>query len=257
MNISPINIIDENNIEFYLSGKSFTTNSVENTIIENEVISDKLSPLAWALANFTFTNEALIWNKGIYVITYNITESKYYLGNSEVLATSEMFLAEYLMAAGIIGYDEKEIASTFEHAANNIDQYVNLDFVKTVNENNNLINIMKLGENIYISRINESAKIYNFFKANNANTALEYVNEKTNVDITTFVAELLEGEAAERATVLTEISNIEEMITFLKDSRGLLADADRGIPEIKAADALIENEITRFDTKIIELKSTI
>ena len=47
------------------------------------------------------------------------------------------------------------------------------------------------------------------------------------------------------------------MITFLKDSRGLLADADRGIPEIKAADALIENEITRFDTKIIELKSTI
>ena len=54
-----------------------------------------------------------------------------------------------------------------------------------------------------------------------------------------------------------KISNIEEMITFLKDSRGLLADADRGLPEIKAADALIENEITRFDTKIIELKSTI
>ena len=254
MNISPVHIIDENNIEFYLNGKSFTANSIENTIIENETISKELSPLAWALENFNFTNELLIWNKDIYVIKYNITESKFYLGNSEMLTEN---IAEYLLSAGVIRYEEKSIAMTFEHASKNIDKYIDLDFVKTVNENNNLINIMKLGENVYISRTNESAKIYNFFKATTANTALEYVNEKTNVDITTFITELLEGESAERAVILNEISTIEEMINFLKDSRGLLADADRSIDEIKAADALIEDEIARFDSKIIELKSTI
>jgi hypothetical protein len=254
MNISPVNIIDENNIEFYISGKSFTTNSIENTIIENELISKELSPLAWALDNFNFTNESLIWNKGIYIVKYNITEAKFYLGNSEMLTES---ITEFLLAAGVIKYDEKAIAMTFEHAAKNIDKYVDLDFVKTVNEKGNLINIMKLGKNVYISRINESARIYNFFKANNANAALEYVNEKTNVDISAFVANLLEGDAANRAVVFHEISNIKEMINFLKDSRGLLADADRSIDEIKEADELIEDEIVRFDAKIIELKSTI
>lgn len=254
MNIAPIHIIDENNIEFYLSGKSFTVNSIENTIIENEIISDELNPLAWAFENFNFTNELLIWNKDIYVIKYNITENKFYLGNSEMLTEN---IAEYLLSAGVIRYEEQSIAKVFEHAAKNIDKYVDLDFVKTVNENNNLINIMKLDKNVYISRFNESAKIYNFFKATTANSALEYVNEKTNVDITTFVADLLEGEAAQRAVVLNEISTIEEMINFLKDSRGLLADADRSIDEIKAADALIEDEILKFTTKIIELKSVI
>jgi DNA-binding SARP family transcriptional activator len=114
---------------------------------------------------------------------------------------------------------------------------------------------MKVGENIYISRINETAKIYNFFKANNANAALEFVAEKTNVDVTDFLAESLEGEAAERAKLLSTISEKTDIINFLKDQRGLLAEADRSIEEIKAADALIEGEIERFENEVKELQS--
>ena len=45
------------------------------------------------------------------------------------------------------------------------------------------------------------------------------------------------------------------MIAFLKDQRGLLAEADKSIPEIKAADSLINEEIASWETKIAELQA--
>lgn len=254
MNLSPIKIIDENRIEFYLHGKSFTANTAENTIVENEAISTELVSLAWASENFQFTNEAIIWFKGAHKMVYKIQEGKFIMGNAEIL--DENF-TNFIMAAGVIRYEEKPIAEAFVNAAKNIESFVTLDFVKTVNENDNLIDIMKLGENIYISRLNESSKIYNFFKATTANAAVEYVNEKTNTDITGFVAELVEGELAGRVATLKKIETLEEMIHFLKDQRNLLADADRAIDEIKAADTLIEGEISKINSEVKELKATL
>ena len=254
MNLSPIKIIDENRIEFYLHGKSFTANTAENTIVENEAISNELVSLAWASENFQFTNEAIIWFKGAHKMLYKIQEGKFIMGNAEIL--DEGF-TNFIMAAGVIRYEEKPIAEAFVNAAKNIESFITLDFVKTVNENGNLIDIMKLGENIYISRLNEASKIYNFFKATTANAAVEYVNEKTNTDITGFVAELVEGELSDRVATLKKIETLEEMIHFLKDQRNLLANADRAIDEIKAADALIEGEITKINADVKELKATL
>lgn len=254
MTISPINIINENNVEFYLHGKSFTVNTEENTIIENETLSDNLMSLAWALENFQFTNESIVWYKGSSKMVYKIEEGKFYLGNTEVL--DENF-SEFLLTSGTIRYEDKSTAAAFENAANNIDKYIDLDFVKTVNENGNIVDIMKLGENVYISRLNEGAKIYNFFKANTANAALEYVTEKTNVDVTEFLSELLEGEASDRANTMSAIKDKKNIINFLKDQRGLLAEADRSIEEIAAADALIEGEIAKFEQEIKELEATL
>ena len=254
MTISPVNIINENNVEFYLHGKSFTVNTEENTVTENETISENLMSLAWALENFQFTNEAITWYKGSSKIVYKIEEGKYFLGNTEILDEN---LTNFLMDSGTIRYEETSISEAFVNATKNISNYINLDFVKTVHENENLVDIMKLGDNVYISRMNETAKIYNFFKASNANTALEYVTEKTNVDVTEFLSELLEGEAAGRAKTLKVIESKQDLVYFLKDQRGLLAEADRSIEEIKLASDLIEGEITRFENEIKELKETL
>lgn len=254
MNLSPINILDENNIEFYLHGKSFTINTAENTVVENESMSTELQTLAWASENFQFIGESIVWYKGIYKMVYNIAEAKFYAGGTEVL--DENF-TEFLMASGMISYGEKPVAKAFETAAANADKFVQLDFVKTVNENGNLIDVMKAGQNIYISRLNESAKIYNFFKANTAKSAVDFVTEKTNVNITEFVAELLEGELTEYVDALEELRQKGELIDFLKDQRNRLAEADRSIEEINAADALIEGEINRIETEIAELKATL
>ena len=254
MTISPVQIINENTISFYLNGKVFSVDSNENTITESESISDEMSTLSWALENFNFTNEAITWYSGIHTISYRIEEGKYFLSNTEILDEN---IAEFLMAAGVIRYDEKIIAETFKFATNNLEKYVTLDFVKTVNENGNLIDIMKSGDNVYVSRLNEGNKIYNFFKADNANAVVEYVNEKAGVDVTSFLTELVEGEVADRAITLAKIEELEEISHFLKDQRGLLADADRAIDEIEAADTLIEGEISRVFTEIAELKATL
>lgn len=254
MTISPINIINENNVEFYLHGKSYTVNTDENTIVENEEISNNVLALAWAQENFQFTNESITWFHGSSRISYNVTESKFYLNSSEILSEN---IANYLLTAGVIRYDETSIAENLQNAANNIDKFINLDFVNTVNERGNLVDIMKLGNNVYVSRINETSKIYNFFKASSANAALEFVTEKTGVDATDFLSDLLEGEAAKRSNILKSISEKEDLIYFLKDQRGLLAEADRSIEEIRMADALIEGEIERFENEIKELKATL
>ena len=254
MTISPVNIINENNVEFYLHGKSFTVNTEENTVTEIETISENLMALAWAQENFQFTNEAIVWYKGVTKVVYTIEEGKYLLGNTEILDEN---LTNFLIASGTIRYEETPISEAFVNATKNLNNYVNLDFVKTIQENENLVDIMKLGENVYISRMNETAKIYNFFKASNANKALEYVTEKTNVDVTEFLSELLEGEAADRAKTLNAIEEKQDLVYFLKDQRGLLAEADRSIEEIKLADDLIEGEIARFENEIKDLKATL
>ena len=51
------------------------------------------------------------------------------------------------------------------------------------------------------------------------------------------------------------ISTYEDMIVFLKDQRGLLAEADKSIEEIKAADILINEEIATWETKIATLRA--
>ena len=45
------------------------------------------------------------------------------------------------------------------------------------------------------------------------------------------------------------------MIAFLKDQRGLLAEADKSIEEIKAADTLISNEINSWESKIADFNA--
>jgi predicted nucleic acid-binding Zn-ribbon protein len=66
---------------------------------------------------------------------------------------------------------------------------------------------------------------------------------------------MLEGELAEEAKKSEEIYKYEDMISFLKDQRGLLAEADKSIEEIKEADSLINSEIKSWEEKIEALKA--
>ena len=66
---------------------------------------------------------------------------------------------------------------------------------------------------------------------------------------------MLEGEAKELAETAALIEKYEDMIAFLKDQRGLLAEADKSIEEIKAADTLINTEIKAWEAKIADLQA--
>ena len=94
-----------------------------------------------------------------------------------------------------------------------------------------------------------------FYRANSANEVLEAVSTETGEDATSFLAELLEGEARENANKAALIEKYEDIVAFLKDQRGLIAEADKTIEEIKAADVLINNEISAWETKIADLRA--
>ena len=99
---------------------------------------------------------------------------------------------------------------------------------------------MKLDEAFFVYRMNEANRIYNFSKLN-ANECFDYIKEQTGHEITSMTAELLEGERVKAKEKAEKIALLEQMIAFLKDQRGVIAEADKSIAEIREADALINS----------------
>jgi len=256
MIISPFYQIKENNILFAVEGIHYVANTEENTIelADGIQIPVEFTNLLEALKVFKFDGSDIVWYHGISKMRYSVEEGKFFLGNSEII--SESFV-NHILAAGIVRYEDRATAELFTEAAKTVESLINLDFVFNAKGNGNMINLMVMEENVYVAHLNETTRLFNFTKATSANTALEFIAEKTGVDATEFLANLLEGEASERAIVIHNIKELSEMVSFLKDQRGLLADADRSIEEIKAADALIEGEINRIEKEIETAKSAL
>jgi hypothetical protein len=247
--LSPLFAINNGYI-FHLNGKNFSI--VNDAIEEAETVPAEFAALVQALKIFSITESEIIWHKGITKISYNLNENKYYVGKTEV-ATSDT-LRNFLFAAGIIRIEESNIANSFSYLAENISKIISIDFVESIKEGDINIDVLRAGNNVYISRMNEANKIYKFFKANNANSALEYITEQTGINHLDLVADLLEGAAAESASVRAEILEKRDLIAFLKESKEKLANANRSIVEIKEANDLINGEISKFEAEIKELE---
>jgi hypothetical protein len=101
----------------------------------------------------------------------------------------------------------------------------------------------------FIYRINEATKISKFSKMM-PDAAVEYVAEQTGTDVTFLVEDILESFATRREAKRNKIRLMHEMIAFLKDQKGRLAEADRNLPDIKAADHLINTEIARISEEL-------
>lgn len=247
--LSPLFAINNGHI-FHVNGKFF---SIVNDVIEEaETVPAEFVALVEALKIFTITESEIIWHKGITRISYNLNENKYFVGKTEVATTDT--LRNFLFAAGIIRIEESNMANSFAYLAENISKIVNIDFVESIKEGSISIDVMRAGDNVYVSRINEANRIYKFFKANNANSALEYITEQTGVSHLDLVSDLLEGAAAESAKIRAEILEKKDLIAFLKESKEKLANADRSIVEIKEANDLINGEIAKFEAEIKELE---
>ena len=249
--ISPVFVTESGESYIALDGKAFLVG--ENTITEAEITSapGEFRSLVLALNNFTLTNEGLTWFNGINRIRFNRESNNFFVNNSEVLAES---LTNHLLASGIVNYTNKAKIQLFEYAAKNINNFVSLDFAQKIEEGNVKCYVMKLNEDFYVYRINEANKIYKFGKLD-ANAAFDYVKEQTGYEITDMTQELLEGARKQAAEKLERINLLEQMIAFLKDQRGVIAEADKSIQEIKEADTLINSEIKRLEEEVEAIKN--
>jgi hypothetical protein len=108
---------------------------------------------------------------------------------------------------------------------------------------------MKAENNAFIYRKNNDTKIVEFKKLL-ADAAIEYVAEQTGADVTELYAEVLESLVERRKAKNEKINLYNEMLSFLHDQVGRLAEADRNLPDIKAADNLLKTEIKRISEEL-------
>jgi hypothetical protein len=184
-------------------------------------------------------------NESATTIKFHWNKESYYAGKIEFAMAKDESLTENVFAAGYIKYEDKSVFRLFELAAENFKSFVELDFVKESVNNDIKVYTMKAENNVFIYRVNETTKISQFKKLL-ADAAVEYVAEQTGDDITELVESLLESLSERRAAKNEKINLYNEMLSFLHDQVGRLAEADRNLPDIKAADNLLKSEIKRI-----------
>lgn len=239
--------------QFYVNGRVFEMNETEiNEIENNQSINVTLRKAISAFESFEFGTKTIKWFHGASKFTYNLQESTF-LHNTSVIEGSTF--SNHILQSGLIRYNESNRAELFQSLPELLENFVSLDFAASFEGNNITVDAFKLNEEVYIARYNKTNSIGKFFKAKNANEALSYIANETGENANSFLSDLLEGEAAILAKNEEKITSYESMIGFLKDQRGLLAEADKTIVEIKAADILISAEIEIWENRIAELKA--
>lgn len=237
--------------QFYVNGRVFEMN--ENEINEVEVLTNStLTNAIRAFESFEFSNDSIKWFHGPSKFIYNLTEGKFQ--HNTMLIEGNTF-SNHVLAAGLVRYNEKSIADLFESLPSLVENFITLDFAASFKGNSITVDLFKIEESVFVSRFNNETRISKFFKASNANEALEYVTNETGESAHSFLKSLLEGEEAEIANVKETIATYESMIAFLKDQKGLLSEADRSDEVIKEAEILINSEIKDWEGKIAKLNA--
>lgn len=236
----------EESFNFYVNGRAFEMKDNNLNLIES--FGSELRNSIAAFESFEFGSNSIKWFHGPSKFVFDINESKFKHNDSLIEGNT---FTNHVLSAGMVRYNDKPKAELFESLPTLLSNFIVLDFAATFEGNSNIVDVFKLDEKVYVSRFNTENRLANFFIAENANAAVEYVAEKTGESAATFLADLVEGEAKELAEKEAKIAECNEMIAFLKDQRGILAEADKSIAEIKAADTLINEEIAKWEAKKI------
>lgn len=232
-----IDFLKENAKSYRVAGKT-------NAVAE---IESELAVLESAKA-LTLTNPITV------KFSYVVAENKFYAGNVELAYSKSLALAESLLAAAYIRYEDKALINLFEFASKNYNHYNILEFISESKDGDVKVYAMRAEHNMFVYRINEATKIEKFTKLL-ADAAIDYVAENTGADITPMVEDILESYKERRAAKMQKIQLMHEMIAFLKDQKGRLAEANRTLPDIKAADHLLNSEIARISEELADVQN--
>lgn len=232
-----IDFLNENIKSYKVAGKTLAVTEVENELKVLESLRSN------------------VLTKSIVVkLSYNVSENRFYAGNVELAFSPSIALAESMLAAAYIRYEDKALINLFEFASKNYKHYNVLEFISESKDGDVRVLAMRTESNIFVYKINESTKIDKFSKLL-ADAAIDYVAESTGADITPMVEDILESYKERRAAKLQKTQLMYEMIAFLKDQKGRLSEANRMLPDIKAADQLLNDEIKRISEELTDLQN--
>jgi len=190
-------------------------------------------------------------NKGIQVLfRYDADQDKTFIGNREVLTES---ITEEAFTSALIKYEDKSLLSIFESAAKNFSKLSILDFVTEITEGDIKISVIRTPNRSYVWRLNEATKIGKFMQMQ-PHELVDYVAEETGQDVSSSVQDLIDDIQEEVKEREETIDLKREMVSFLQDQKGRLAEANRNIPAIKEADHFLNSEINRINEEIKDLE---
>jgi hypothetical protein len=178
--------------------------------------------------------------------TFDSSNKKTYLNSSEILDEN---IADHIFATGQVIYEHKGLLNLFETACKNFDAYQNLDFISEITEGDLTYSVMRKNSNAYVYRYNRATNIASL---NNMAIveAIDYILENTGQDVSYLFEDILESAKNDKRKRDEMVSGLHEMIAFLKDKRGDLANYNKNMEEIKKADSLINEEIKRLESEI-------
>lgn len=223
-----------------------------NSTLKESKLSNKAVAVTEVKSELDKVNEQIIAlnKKGIQVrFKYDANENKTFIGNREVVTEG---VTEQAFASALIKYEDKALLNLFESAAKNFNMLNILDFVTELNEGDIKVSVIRTPNRCYVWRLNEATKIGKFIQME-PQELINYVAEETGEDISAAVQDLVDGIQEQVEDREAAISLKREMISFLQDQRGKLAEADRNIPVIKEADHFLNSEINRISEEIESL----
>ena len=232
-------VLKETRQETALSGKEKALVEIESSILEMEskIETLKKSPIA---INFRYVAE----------------ENKFFMGSREIADAyvSDFGLTEHAFAMGAIKYSDKNLLNIFEYAGKNFNKFMRLEFLTESTEGPVRVLTMRTENNVFVYRVNEQTKI-STFKKMPADLAIDFVAENTGADISDMFSDILEAFKVKSLQRQKKIDKRYEMVSFLKDQKGRIAEANKSLPAIKAADMLLDEEINRITNEIQTLES--
>lgn len=187
----------------------------------------------------------------IAVFRYVAESNKFYINSTEILDES---FSNHVFALGMVTYDNMPKVKLFEKVANNYASYKYLDFVSESKDDNAYYAVLRSGKSAFLFRNMNESNLTTMSKVNVVD-AIEYMNENTGNDVSFMFEDILEETRVAKEASDKKIEQLHEMIAFLKDQRNMLADANKNIPEIKEADALINGEIAKLEEEIRVLEA--
>lgn len=220
-----------------------------NSTLKESKLSNKDVAVTEVKSELDRVNEQIVAlsKKGIQVcFKYDANENKTFIGNREVVTEG---VTEQAFASALIKYEDKALLNLFESAAKNFNMFNILDFVTELNEGDIKISVIRTPNRSYVWRLNEATKIGKFIQME-PHELINYVAEETGHDISAVVQDLVDGIQEQVEDRDSAIALKREMISFLQDQRGKLAEADRNIPTIKEADHFLNSEINRISEDI-------
>ena len=187
----------------------------------------------------------------IAVFRYVAESNTFYINSTEILDES---FSNHVFALGMVTYDNMPKVKLFEKVANNYANYKHLDFVSESKDDDAYYAVLRSGKSAFLFRNMNESNLTTMSKVN-AVDAIEYMNENTGNDVSFMFEDILEDARVAKEAADKKIEQLHEMIAFLKDQRNMLADANKNIPEIKEADALINGEIAKLEEEIRVLEA--